>query len=302
MISYLKCPLIVMLLMCGSLAQGKLKVVSTTPTLTDLIQQIGGTQVEVRSIAKGTQDPHYIEAKPSYMLLLRDADLLVSVGLGLEQGWLPNVMRGARSPRILQSARQLALGEHIEAIDKPQGAIDRAEGDMHAEGNPHFYLDPVRVKKLIPLIADRMTRLDPENKDYYQKQAAVFEQKLGEHLKKWEAQLSGFKSEKVITYHKTLSYFLKRFELKVLDSIEPKPGIAPSAKHTLGLIAKAKEEKAKCILNESFFETTAARRISEEINGKFKVVPTEVGATKEATDYIALINNLVNQTAQCLEN
>ncbi len=276
-------------------AQAKLKVMTTTTTLADLVKAVGKNKVEVTSLTKSTQDPHYVEAKPSYMVKIRNADLLVAVGLELETGWLSNIQRGAKNPKLLDKARGfLEAGDFIYPIEIPSGKVDRSQGDIHASGNPHFHLDPIKVTKVIMALAERLSQLDPASKQFYSKNAGNFVKKINSKNKEWKNKVQKSKIKKVITYHKSFNYFLKRYGIKTAGNIEPKSGVPPTAKHIISLIKKIKEEKVKCLLNESYFESVAAKRLQQETGARLQVLNVESNG-----DYLKLIDNLVKAIEGC---
>ena len=283
-----------------AIALTKLNVLTTTTTLKSIVEAVGGDYVEVDSITRGPQDPHFVEAKPSYMIKTRRADLVISVGLDLEIGWLSNIIRGARNPNVMKgSSGYLEAGTLIEPIEIPKGKIDRSQGDVHSLGNPHFTLDPIRVVKVAEGISKRLSELDTENKLHFKKNMEIFTNKLNQNFLDWNRRIKVTGVKQVITYHKTLNYFLHRFGLELSGSIEPKAGIPPTARHILSLIETIKKKKVSCVLVESFFETSAAERIKKSVSVQIEVVPTEVRATKEAVDYEALIEALVASIEKC---
>lgn len=278
----------------------KLNVVTSTTTLKSLVQSIAGDKANVESITRGPQDPHFVEAKPSYMVSVRKADLIVAVGLELEIGWLPNILRGSRNPTLLDNTRgYLEAGSFIEPLEVNTGKVDRAMGDIHARGNPHFLLDPVRTMNVVKGIAKRMGDLNPENASAFDKSAQIFVEVLNKKHREWKSRIEKSKIKSVITYHKTLNYFLNRFQVEWLDSIEPKPGVPPTTKHVLQLIQKAKAKGTQCILVESFFEMTAAERIKKSVGVHIEAVPTEVDAVPGSSDYVAMIEKIVSAIENC---
>lgn len=280
----------------------KLNVLTTTTTLKSIVESIGGEYIKVTSITKGPQDPHFVEAKPSYMIKARRADLIITVGLELEIGWLPNIIRGSRNPKIMEgNPGHFEASRFITPIEVQHGRVDRSQGDVHGLGNPHFILDPIRAIEIAKALSKRLSQLDANNKVHYQKNVKDFEKKINQKLLEWAERTQRTGIEKVVTYHKTLSYFLHRFHLKLLGEIEPRPGIPPTAKHILSLMETIKREKVSCILVESFFETNAAERIKKSVPVQIEVVPTEVNATRDATDYEALIETIVSSIEKCGE-
>lgn len=275
-------------------------IVTTTSTLQAIAQEIAPAS-EVFSLTKGSQDPHYIEARPSHIAKVRSADLLISIGLGLEDAWLKKVIEGSRNTK-LQTGQpgHLITGLLISPIDIPKGKITRAMGDVHPEGNPHFLLDPMRAILVGKGIADRLSTLFPEKAKKYQTQASTFEKQVTERISIWNKKLSSIEKKQLITYHSTLNYFLAYFNLEALGSIEIKPGIPPSAKHIQTLTTNIKKQHISCLLLESFFDPTPAQSIKKQTNIKVVRVAPEVGALEKTNTYFAWMDHLVDATALCL--
>ncbi len=285
--------------MCNQ-ASAQIKVITSTSTLANLVQELGGPEVQVQSLSRGTEDPHYIEAKPSFMVRARDADLAIVVGLELEKAWMNNVLAGSRNPKVLPGAPGfLDLGESIPALEKISGSLDRSQGDVHPLGNPHYYLDPVRVKDALPQITQKLIALMPTKKAALENRLKNYTAELDKKINEWQMRLQKAKGKSVVTYHKTLLYFIDRFQLTLKNTIEPKPGIPPTASHTLELIKQARTENIRCFLNEAHFETVAAQRIAKEVRGNVSVVPTEVGALPGTETYIHLIDKIVAGVEAC---
>jgi zinc/manganese transport system substrate-binding protein len=278
------------------LAQAQLSVLTTTTDLGYIVKQVGGDQVKVVSIAKGTQDPHYIEAKPSYMLKASRADLIVAVGLDLEIGYLPPIIRGARNPKIHPGAQgYLEVGPSIDPIEIPAGKISRAEGDVHPYGNPHFTLDPIRDGKAALVIADRLGQLDPSNADKYQSQAKAFQKRMEDKTKEWAARIKKSGVKKIVTYHKTLDYFFDRFNLQNPMQIEPKPGVPPTTAHTLELINTIRQQHIPVVLIENFYDSSIAKRLKQEVAGlRVVTVPVAVDGASGVDSTEALMDKLVS--------
>src|SRR5947199_4632675 len=244
------------LLLCSFLlpiaAQAKkLNVVTATTDMAALAQEVGGDRIIVESIAKGYQDPHFVEAKPSFLLKLRQADLLIEVGLQLEIGWLPPLITQSGNPRIQISAPgYLDASQFAEILEIPTGQVTRAMGDVHPLGNPHYWLDPENGRRMAKAIAQKFSELRPEDASYFAEREADFEKRLTEAEKRWDAQMAPYRGRKVITYHRSWPNFCARFGLVVVDYVEPKPGIPPTPTHTLELINLMKRENIKLILVE----------------------------------------------------
>ncbi|MGZ3694209.1 MAG: metal ABC transporter substrate-binding protein, partial [Bdellovibrionota bacterium] len=203
-------------------AEAKVSVITTTADLAALAAKVGGNEISVSSIAKGTQDPHEIEAKPSFMVQMRNANLVVAQGLELETAWIVPLIKGARNPAVNPGGKGfLELGGDLDPIEKPTGAVSRAEGDVHPGGNPHFQVDPIRMGKAAQLLADRLAELDVAHADAYHANANAFQKHLEEKTKDWQARLAKTGIKDVVTYHKTLSYFFDRFGIKNSFQLEP---------------------------------------------------------------------------------
>ena len=235
-------------------AQAKKFVLTTTPTLADIARFIGGPLIKIESIIGGPQDPHYLSAKPSYMLKARRADIFILNGLDLEIGWAPNVILGARNPKILKGAvGYLDASQFIEPINVVEGKIDRFQGDIHPSGNPHFMIDPVNAVKVAQGFAQKFSLLDPESQQYYMKRSDQFKANINQKLKLWRERINQSKIKKIITYHSSFDYIIRRFGLELVATIEVKPGIPPTAKHILYIRNLIKDQKISCVLAVNFF-------------------------------------------------
>ena len=262
----------------SSRAEAKLAVVAATTDLASLVSEIGGDDVSVDAIAKGTQDPHFIEAKPSYMTKLSHADLVVAVGLDLEVGWMPSILRGARNPKINPGNQgYLELGSAIDPLEVPEGKISRAEGDVHPFGNPHFTLDPIRMGVAGLALAERLGELDTAHAAAYMTRAKAFQKRMEDKTKLWQARVEKSKVKSAVSYHKTLTYFFTRFHIQNPAILEPKPGIPPTSGHIIEVIQMIREKKIPLIMVENFFDPTVTNRIKEEVPGiHIAVVPVSV--------------------------
>ena len=280
-------------------AFGKVNVVTTTADIASLVREVGNGFVEVIAIAKGSQDPHFIEAKPSYMVKLRDSDLLLSNGLSLEIGWLPSLIRGARNPKIAPGSRgYVELGSLIDPIDLPQGKLTRAQGDVHPEGNPHFMLDPMIVGQLAVEVAKKLGELDSANKDKYEENGNQFQARLLKKSAEWQDRITKSGVKKVITYHPSLNYFLKRYNLTAAAHLESKPGIPPSAQHILYVIDVMKKENIKIILVDNFFDTKIAERIKKEVAGS---LIKSVGISVDSEPNLKTLSDVTEYLVRAIE-
>jgi zinc/manganese transport system substrate-binding protein len=273
-----------------ALAGAKLKIAATTTDLAALAKEVSAEGIDVFAIAKGTQDAHQLEAKPSFMVKLRDADLVVAHGLELESAWLEPLMKGARNPKLAL----LELGPLLEPIEAVTGKLSRAEGDVHPGGNPHFQLDPVRMGKAAGILATKLGELEPARKEAFAKNATAFAARLEEKTRDWRARLKKTGVAEVVTYHKTLSYFCARFELRCELHLEPKPGIPPTARHLIGVIDEMKKRNLRVVLIENYFDDTVRAKLEKEVPGvKVLKVPVAVDGVPAATSTETLLETLV---------
>jgi len=279
-------------------SQAKLNVLTTTTNLKSLVEIIGGDNVNVESFCKGTQDPHYIEAKPSYTLKASKADLLVSIGLELEIGWLPLIIRGARNPKIRSGNKgSFVAGDYIETLERPTSGISRADGDVHPEGNPHFMLDPQNALIVAEKLKDKLKKMDPDNLIVYENNFNKFSDDLKSKLVIWKNRIKVGK--KVITYHKTLTYFFHRFGIHNVSLLEPKPGVPPSASHILNVMSNAKKEGVKLVLVENYFDPTIANRVARDVDGlKVDLVPVSVDGEPKISNIFDLYERLVSSVEE----
>ncbi|MGE4131623.1 MAG: metal ABC transporter substrate-binding protein [Bdellovibrionales bacterium] len=276
-------------------AQAKLQVGATTTDMEALVRAVGGERVEVFSIAKGTQDPHQIEAKPSFMRKMSGVDLVVAQGLDLEAAWLEPLIRGSRSSKIAVGTKgYLELGSELQPLERKTGTVSRAEGDVHPQGNPHFQLDPERMAKAAGLVAKRLSQVDEAGKNVYEENAKKFADEMNKKLADWAARIRKTDIREVITYHKTLDYFLDRFGLTSPLQLEPKPGIPPTASHILEVIKTMKEKKIRLVLIENYFDASVGDKLKSAVPGIRVVrVPVSVGGEPNIKNSFDLIENLV---------
>lgn len=272
-------------------AAEKIKIVTATSDLASMAQEVGGDHVEVESIARGYQDPHFVEAKPSFLLKLRHADLLIVVGLQLEIGWLPPLITQSGNPRIQpDSAGYLDASQFAEILEKPTGVVTRAMGDVHPFGNPHYWLDPENGRRAAQGIANKLSELRPGDAAYFNGRFQDFSNRLTDAGKKWNAEMQPYHGRKVITYHRSWPNFLKYFGLISMGEIEPRPGIPPTPSHTLELINMMKRENVKIILVEPYFDLKTPNAIARDTGAQVVVMPPSVGGEKEITDYFKLFD------------
>jgi ABC-type Zn uptake system ZnuABC Zn-binding protein ZnuA len=281
-----------------SQAASKLNVIGSTEDLAALAREVGGDRVNVDSIARGYQDPHFVEPKPSFLLKLTKADLLIVVGLQLEIGWLPPLITQSRNAKVQVSGKgYLDASNSAQILEKPTGQVTRAMGDVHPLGNPHYWLDPDNGRRIAKAIADKMSELQPSDTAYFSQRYADFDKRLSAAEKGWEAKMAPFKGRKVITYHRSWPNFCERFGMDVVDYVEPKPGIPPTPSHTLEVINTMKRDNIKLILVEPYFDLRTPNSIASAVGGQVVVLMPSVGGTKEITDYFKLFDYDVNLLA-----
>jgi zinc/manganese transport system substrate-binding protein len=288
--------LVSILLLLSFEAEAKLVVGATTQDMEALVQAVGGSEVETFSVAKGTQDPHQIEAKPSFMVKFRGADLIVAQGLELETAWLTPLIQGSRNPKIASGTKGLLeLGPSLDPIEVAKGSVSRAQGDVHPDGNPHFQLDPVRMGKAAVLVAERLAELDGAHADLYKKNADAFQKRMNEKLKEWSARLKKTGIREFVSYHKSFSYFADRFGLKNTLYLEPKPGIPPTASQILNVMTEMKARGVKAVLIENFFDDSVRGKFEKEVPGvKVAKVAVYVGGEESIKTNEALIEKIVS--------
>ena len=269
----------------------KLKVITSLTDLASLTQEVGGDKVEVESLAKGYQDPHFVEPKPSFLLKLRNADLLISVGLDLEIGWLPPLITQSGNGKIQPGGQgYLDASQFAEILEIPQGKVTRAEGDVHPLGNPHYWLDPDNGRRIAKGIAAKLSEMDPEDTAYFQQREKDFEKRLAEAELKWTAQMAPYRGRKIVTYHRSWPNFAKHFGLDVEGYIEPRPGIPPTPSHTIELVNLMKRENIKIELIEPYFDLKTPNSIASMTGGKVVQMMPSVGGRPEITDYFKLFD------------
>jgi zinc/manganese transport system substrate-binding protein len=272
-------------------AQGKLTVVTTTEDLAAIGREVGGDHINIEALARGYQDPHFVEAKPSFILKLQKADLLIAVGRELEIGWLPPLIQQSRNAKI-QPGSQGYLDASLEAtiLEIPTGAITRAMGDVHPQGNPHYWMDPENGKRIAKEIADKLSEIRSADRAYFQQRLTDFTTRLDTAEKGWLAQMAPYKGVKVVTYHRSFPNFAERFGLDIVGYVEPKPGIPPTPQHTLDLINEMKRQSVKLVLVEPYFDLKTPNAIGRDTGAQVLVMPPSVGGTKEVSDYFKLFD------------
>jgi len=282
-------------------AQAAINVVATTEDLASLARDVGGDKVKVEAISRGYQDPHFVEAKPSFILKLNAAQLLVAVGRELEIGWLPPLVTQSRNARIQPGADgYLDASLTARILEIPTGQITRAMGDVHPQGNPHYWLDPGNGRRIAQAIQLKLAQMAPGDAAYFGQRYADFDRRLAEAEKRWDAMLGPYKGLKVVTYHRSWPNLCERFGLDVIGYVEPRPGIPPSPSHTLDLIQEMKAKDIKIMLIEPYFDLKTPNSIARETGAHALVLPPSVGGEKEITDYIKLFDVILGRIVSAI--
>ena len=279
----------------GARAAGKINVVASTTDLAALAAEVGGDRVTVTSIARGYQDPHYVEAKPSFLLQLKRADLLVLVGLQLEVGWLPPLVTQCGNPKIQPGAPgYFDASQFAQILEIPTAQVTRAMGDVHPLGNPHYWLDPQNGVRIAQGIAQKLSQMSPGDASYFAERAKSFQQRITDAEKRWDEQMKPYRGRKIVTYHRSWPNLTTRFGLSVVDYVEPRAGIPPSPAHLVALIGMMKRENIKVIFVEPYFDLKTPNSVAAQTGAQVVVLLPSVGGEKEVTDYFKLFDYDVN--------
>lgn len=286
------------MLAVATVAQGgKLKVVTTTSDLASIALAVAGDHADVESICTGNQDPHHLQARPKYIMMARNADLWIRVGMELEIGWEMPVIDGSRNRKIRPGQPgYLDASAYIEKLEVPDAqAISRAMGDVHAQGNPHYLTDPLNAKQVAGDMAERLARLDPAHAEAYRSNAQAFQTEIDRRMEIWQDQLASLKGQSIVTYHKSWVYFVHRFGMDIAIELEPKPGVPPSPAHLAQVEETVRRDGIGLILQEPWYSRKAAERVAETTGTRIVVAPIMTGGDPAATDYLSLIDLIVER-------
>jgi len=282
-------------------AAAQLKVVTSTTDLYDIAKAVGGNKITATHIGEGYQDPHFIEAKPSFVLQLRSADVWAFVGLDLEIGWMPLLLQGARNPKLQPGQPgYVDASRIIPVLDMARGNVDRSQGDVHPLGNPHYWLDPENGRRIAKLFRETFSQLDAKNASVYAANEKAFTQRLDAAERTWQADLAKIKGQPVVAWHTSWRYFAEYTGMNIVGFMEPKPGVPPSPAHLAGLIQTMKQTGAKVIVMEPFYDRKTADFVASKTGAKVLVLPPSVGGTKGLDDYSQLMANAIKQLAAAL--
>ena len=278
-----------------------LNVVATTPDLAALAREIGGDGVSVTALAKPTEDPHFVDPKPSHLITLNRADVLIEGGAELELGWLPPLLDNARNPRIAVGAPgRVIASQGIRMLEIP-ATFDRSRGDIHSLGNPHFLMDPLDAKIVAADIADHLAQVDPSNAAKYRANLARFNWTVDQKLPEWQRQLAPYQGTKIVTYHEDLVYFAARFNLDIVETLEPKPGIALSPAHLAQVVTAMKTSKARVILVQPYQNRRTAETVARQTGALVVDMPQQPGAVANTATYFDLMDHPVRSLVGALE-
>lgn len=286
--------LIGLISLLAGVSSAAVRVVTSLPDLADFVKQIGGDRVKVDCIARGDQNPHFIEVKPSYMMKLKSADVFLTIGMELEL-WAQQLVDGSRN----SSLDVVDLSRGIDKLEVPT-RLDASQGDVHRFGNPHYWLDPRNVRVIVGEIVSALAKVSPSDQKFFEANADAYVHTLEGRIAEWQELMRPFAGSKIVTFHKSWSYFANWLGLDVVDQVEPKPGIPPSPSHTAELINKIRQSKIKAIVVEPFYDTSAPEQLARSTGAKVLSLATSVGGVQEATSYIALIDFDVKTLAAAL--
>jgi len=272
-----------------------LNVVATLPDFAAIAETVGAPHVKCTALARGSEDAHFVDPRPSFIRILNRADVLLHGGAELEIGWLPPLVENARNPRILAGhAGNVSMAAGIALLGVPTTAIDRSQGDIHRLGNPHYWLDPVNGPIMAEHVAQSFSQLDPDHTEVYRTNAKAYAARIQAKLVEWQRALKPLQGTRILTYHKTYEYLAQRFGLEIVGYLEPLPGIEPSPTHIAKLIPTAKERGVRLVIVEPFRPGRTPKVVAEAIGAQVVVLPDKVGATDKASDPVALFDCIVD--------
>jgi zinc/manganese transport system substrate-binding protein len=285
----------------ASAARADLKVAASLTDLASVARYVGGNHVEAKSLCEGFEDPHFVPAKPSLMKAIQKADVFISVGLELDGGWLPLVLPGSRNPKIQPGQKGFVdASDGVSVLEKPTGTVNRAEGDIHPLGNPHYYCDPKNLEVVADHLADVFSRLDPANAADYAANAKAFDARMDSSLARWEKEMAPYAGASVVPYHKNFVYFADRFGLKLFGYVEDKPGIPPSPRHIAELADAMKQAGVKVVLYQPYYKADVSNGLAKKADGVAVEIASEAGGLPGTDDVFSKFDVLVSSIAKAL--
>ena len=294
---------VVAVFLAGTTANAQLRVVTSTEDLASITREVGGDRVDVVALARGYQDPHFVDPKPSFILAVNRADLYVAVGRDLELGWLPPLLTSSRNADVQPGASgYLDASRNVRILEIPTGQITRAMGDVHPLGNPHYWLDPGNGRLVAQAIRDKLSELSPAATAFFAQRYDDFDKRLAAAEQRWDATMAPYMGAELVTYHRSWPNFMERFGLDVIGYVEPRPGIPPSPLHIIELIGEMRSSGARIIVVEPYFSLRTPQSIANQLDGgEVLVLAPSVGGVDEATDYIQLFEYNVKLLAGALQ-
>jgi zinc/manganese transport system substrate-binding protein len=282
-------------------ASAALKVVTTTEGLAALAKEVGGDRVQVDHLSRGIQDPHFVDANPMLAVKLRNADLLVDVGLDLEIGWLPPLVNQSRNGEIQPGgARRFTAASAVQVLDVPTGPVSRAQGDLHPGGNPHFMTDPRRALQVAEALAARLSALDGGGAAYYGQRLQDLQRRIQAAEARWEKEIAPVRGRKMFTRHRTMTYFFDWTGIVPAGELEPRPGVPPPPSHLADLVVIAQRDGVKAISVENYYDTKSAEVVSRHSGAKIVLIPGDVGGEPGLNTYEKYIDTVVGRIAGAL--
>jgi ABC-type Zn uptake system ZnuABC Zn-binding protein ZnuA len=279
------------------------RAVTTTQDVADILAEVGGDHVEVESLTRGYQDPHFVDPRPSFLVKLNKADLFVQIGLDIESGWVPGLLTSARNPDIIPGRPGFVdLGQSIEPMEVPR-QVDRSQGDVHPLGNPHYWLGPQRGIEMSRIICDALIRLRPAEAGYFRPRQADFEARLTQAIQEWKerAERIGLPGVEAVTYHRSWSYFAEAFGIRVIDFVEPRPGVPPSPAHIHELVERMKAHRVPLLIIEPYFDPKLPDRVARDTGARLVILPSSVGAESEIKSYFDLFDRQLDLLEKALQ-
>ncbi|MGC8927527.1 MAG: metal ABC transporter substrate-binding protein [Myxococcota bacterium] len=282
----------------SAFAEEKVNVIVSYPYQASIVKEIGREIVEVSTLAKGTEDPHFVVPKPSLIGRLRQADILFINGASLEVGFVPPLLKQANNPKINPGADYLIdLSKRVELIDKPDN-VSRSEGDIHPEGNPHYHLSYNNFPKIAEGIRDGLVKVRPDKKEFFERNFSELMKRFEENKKRWDESLKKIEGCKLIQYHRMFNYVAKDAKCTIFAEIEPKPGIPPTAKHIEEVIEKSKNERILKVIGDDYHETKSVKRLSEEMKVPYIILPHDVNSLDEVRDIFQMYDIIVRRLTE----
>ena len=277
-----------------------LRVVTTTTDLADMVKAVGGDRTAVNSLSLGIQDPHLVEPRPSMVMQVRRADMLVRIGMDQDL-WAQSIIDAARNSKVTYGGEgYLDVSARIKKLQVPTGRVDMRMGDIHIFGNPHYWLDPTNAATILEDICNRLTLLQPSGEEYFRENYLQYVAEIDSAVVVWREMMHPFAGTKIVTYHNSWIYFTTQFNLDIVGYIEPKPGIPPTPSHVTELVAKMKEEGVGLIMIEPYYNIRVAETIADRTGSEILILPSSVGGVKGVDSYLDLFDYLVGQLVEAL--